>query len=157
QTEDQPPLFRLAPGARLENVVVGAPAADGIHCDGTCTLHNVWWEDVGEDAATLDGDSPTQTMTIECAGAMHAADKIFQHTAPGTMILRHTLATDFGKVYRSCGNCLTQYERHVIFDDITARSGSTIAGVNENYGDTADFSNIVIYPASRGTTVCRRY
>ena len=148
QGEDQPALFRLADGSRLENVVVGAPAADGIHCDGTCTLYNVWWEDVGEDAATLDGTSPTQTMTIECAGAMHAADKIFQHNGPGTMILRHIIADDFSKFYRSCGNCLEQFQRHVILDDITVRRGTTVAGINENYGDVADFSNIVIYPAS---------
>ena len=157
QLEDQPALFRLADGSRLENVVVGAPAADGIHCDGTCTLYNVWWEDVGEDAATLDGTSPTQTMTIECAGAMHAADKIFQHNGPGTMILRHIVADDFSKFYRSCGNCLEQFQRHVILDDITVRRGTTVAGINENYGDVADFSNIVIYPASRGTTVCRLF
>jgi hypothetical protein len=157
QTEDQPPLFQLSDGARIENVVVGAPAADGIHCDGTCTLYNVWWEDVGEDAATLDGSSSTQTMTIECSGAMHAADKVFQHNGAGTMILRHIVADDFSKLYRSCGNCLEQYERHVILDDITARRGSTIVGINENYGDTADFSNIVIYPAPRGTTVCQLF
>jgi hypothetical protein len=157
QEEDQPPLFRLAPGSRLENVVVGAPAADGIHCDGTCTLYNVWWEDVGEDAATLDGDSPTQVMTIECAGAMRAADKIFQHNGPGTMILRNIVGDDFSKFYRSCGNCLEQYERHVFLDTITVRRGTTIVGINENYGDTADFSNIVVYPASGGTTICRRF
>jgi pectate lyase len=157
QGEDQPPLMRLAPGSVLQNVIIGAPAADGIHCDGSCTLYNVWWEDVGEDAATLEGESSTQTMTIECAGARQAEDKVFQHNGPGTMILRHITVEDFSKVYRSCGNCLEQYERHVILDDITAREGSTIVGINENYGDTADFSNIVIYPAPRGTTVCVLY
>jgi len=157
QGEDQPALMRLADGATLQNAIIGAPAADGIHCDGSCTLYNVWWEDVGEDAATLDGESSTQTMTIECAGARQAEDKVFQHNGPGTMILRHITVEDFSKVYRSCGNCLEQYERHVILDDITAREGSTIVGINENYGDTADFSNIVIYPAPRGTTVCVLY
>jgi pectate lyase len=157
QGEDQPALMRLADGATLQNVIIGAPAADGIHCDGNCTLYNVWWEDVGEDAATLDGESSTQTMTIECAGARQAEDKVFQHNGPGTMILRHITVDDFSKVYRSCGNCLEQYERHVILDDITARNGSTIVGINENYGDTADFSNIVIYPAPRGTDVCVLY
>jgi hypothetical protein len=157
QEEDQPPLFLLADGARLENVIVGPPAADGIHCEGTCTLYNVWWEDVGEDAATFIGTSSSQTMTIECAGAKQAADKIFQHNGPGTMILRQITADDFSKFYRSCGNCIPQYERHVILEDITVRRGTTIVGVNENYGDTADFARIVVYPAPRGTTVCRRF
>lgn len=40
QSEGQDPLFRLANGATLENVVIGSPAADGVHCAGTCTLRN---------------------------------------------------------------------------------------------------------------------
>jgi pectate lyase len=80
--------MRLADGAVLKNAVIGRPASDGLHCDGTCYLQNVWWEDVGEDAATLDGSSSSQVMTIECAGARHAADKVFQHNGPGTMIVR---------------------------------------------------------------------
>ena len=55
--------------ATLENVILGNPAADGIHCEGTCTLKNVWWEDVGEDAATLQGSSASQVMTIDGGGA----------------------------------------------------------------------------------------
>jgi hypothetical protein len=47
------PDLRLADGATLKNVIIGKPGADGVHCQGTCTLQNVWWEDVGEDAATF--------------------------------------------------------------------------------------------------------
>ena len=35
---------------------------------------------------------------------------------------------NFGKLYRSCGNCDDMFERHVIMDDITATGGSEIAG-----------------------------
>src|ERR1041384_2971882 len=59
QNEGQDPIFQLANGATLKNVVLGSPAADGVHCLGTCTLVNVWWEDVGEDAATFKGTSPS--------------------------------------------------------------------------------------------------
>jgi hypothetical protein len=65
QGESQLPLFELADGATLENVIIGAPAADGIHCLGSCTLKNVWWEDVGEDAATLKGSASSQVMSID--------------------------------------------------------------------------------------------
>jgi len=41
QSEGQDPLFDLAGGATLSNVVLGAPAADGVHCAGSCTLRNV--------------------------------------------------------------------------------------------------------------------
>ncbi len=78
---------------------------------------------------------------------------------------------NFGKVYRSCGNCDEMYERHVIMDDITATGGSQIAGkwphispseslrltslgINSNYGDTATLSNIKI---SDVDTVCATY
>jgi pectate lyase len=160
QSESQDPLFRLADGATLQNVIIGNPAADGIHCDGTCTLKNVWWEDVGEDAATLQGTSASQTMTIDGGGAQKAADKIFQHNGPGTMIIKNFCAQDFGKLYRSCGNCTTQYARHVQLQNIMViPSGTTSAlvGVNTNYNDTATFAAITIKAATNALTVCQRY
>jgi hypothetical protein len=57
QSESQDPMFELADGATLQNLIIGAPAGDGVHCEGNCTLRNVWWEDVGEDAATFRGGS----------------------------------------------------------------------------------------------------
>jgi hypothetical protein len=153
QSENQDPLVELAEGSTLRNVIIGAPAGDGIHCRGSCTLENVWWEDVGEDAATLKGSSSSQVMTITCAGARSADDKIFQHNGPGTMRIQDFWAETFGKVYRSCGNCSTQYERHVILSNITASGGRTIAGVNTNYGDTASFWNV----SDGGATLCERY
>lgn len=154
QAEDMPPMMRLADGTVLKNVVIGKPASDGIHCDGTCYLQNVWWEDVGEDAATLDGSDPAQRLTIECAGAKHAADKVFQHNGPGTYVLTNVYVEDFNKLYRSCGNCLTQYQRHVLLSDIHAQDGELLVGINENYGDTADFSDIEV---SSGIDICSLY
>jgi pectate lyase len=151
QDEDMPAIMRLAPGTVLKNVVIGKPASDGIHCDGTCYLQNVWWEDVGEDAATLDGSDPEQMMTIECAGARHAADKVFQHNGPGTYVLQNIYAEDFNKLYRSCGNCLMQYQRRVRLTDIFAEDGELLVGINENYDDTADFERITV---PSGITIC---
>jgi hypothetical protein len=154
QSEDQKPLFELADGATLENVIIGAPAADGIHCDGSCTLKNVWWEDVGEDAATLKGSSSSQVFSIDCGGAKLADDKVFQHDGPGTMKISNFYAQTFGKLYRSCGNCSKQSARHAIISGIDATGGKDIAGVNENYGDTATFTNILV---GAGITICQRY
>lgn len=154
QDEDQPPLFELAEGATLKNVIVGSPAADGIHCTGACTLENVWWEDVGEDAATFLSPSGSSQSTVRCGGARNADDKIFQHNGAGTLTIRDFEADTFGKLYRSCGNCSQQHERHVILDSIVARSGSTLVGLNTNYGDTATFSNITVYG---NITICQRY
>jgi hypothetical protein len=139
-------------------VILGNPAADGVHCNGSCTLKNVWWEDVGEDAATLQGSSSSQTMTIDTGGAKAAADKIFQHNGPGTMIVRNFCAQDFGKLYRSCGNCSSQYTRHAEFDNVMVipRAG-TLAGVNANYNDTARFSRILIRANTNSVPICDRY
>ncbi len=159
QNEDQDPIFQLADGATLKNVVLGAPAADGIHCLGTCTLTNVWWEDVGEDAATFKGTSSSQTMTVNGGGARKASDKVFQHNGPGTMIIRNFQVDDFGKLYRSCGNCKTQHKRHVVLENITAFSpGKSLVGINTNYGDTARFSKITIVgDSSKKIVVCEKY
>lgn len=156
QSESQPPLFELADGASIRNVIIGNLGQDGIHCRGTCTLTNIWWEDVGEDAATQKGTKSGQVMTIEGGGARAASDKIFQHNGPGTMVIRNFFADSFGKLYRSCGNCSTQYKRTVQISNLIARTGKALAGVNQNYGDSATFSNITIVGSSR-PSICDRY
>jgi hypothetical protein len=159
QDESQDPLFRLSDGAVLENVIIGSPAADGVHCAGTCTLRNVWWEDVGEDAATLKGSSATQVMTVQGGGARHASDKVFQHNGPGTFVIDGFQVSDFGKLYRSCGNCSSQYRRTVRVTDVTVTApGKTLVGINTNYGDTATLSGItVVGDSSRKIKICERF
>jgi hypothetical protein len=157
QDEGQDPLFELADGATLTNVIIGAPAADGVHCKGTCKLQNVWWEDVGEDAATFMGTAASQTMTIDCAGAKKADDKVLQHNGPGTFIVRNFFVEDFGKIYRSCGNCKSQFERHVELSDIDAKGGKLLVGINENYKDSAKFKNITIHDTSKKVVICERF
>jgi hypothetical protein len=152
QSENQRPVFRLDDGATLQNVIIGAPAADGVHCEGTCTLRNVWWEDVGEDAATFAADS-----LVDGGGARMADDKVFQHNGTGTVTIQDFEVSDFGKLYRSCGNCSSQYERHVVIRDVVATApGDALAGINVNYGDTATFSGITIV-GDPDLTVCLRY
>ncbi|WP_158850217.1 pectate lyase [Saccharothrix deserti] len=159
QGESQPPMFELADGATLENVILGAPAADGVHCRGTCVLRNVWWEDVGEDAATFKGGSASQVMTIDGGGARSAADKVFQHNGPGTMIIRNFRVENIGKLYRSCGNCDTQYERHVVVENVVVTvPAKSVVGINPNYGDTAELSGITIVgDPGRKIPICEQY
>ena len=162
QTEGQSPIFQLANGATLQNVIIGAPAADGIHCSGTCTLRNVWWEDVGEDAATMLATSATQTMTISGGGARHAADKTFQHNGAGTIIINDFCVDDFAKLYRSCGNCGSQPTRHARMQNIDIRGSATtesLAGVNANFNDTAELHGLFIHlvAGARLPAICERY
>ncbi|MBG0817849.1 pectate lyase [Planomonospora sp. ID82291] len=159
QNEGQDPIFKLADGAVLQNVIIGAPAADGVHCSGTCTLKNVWWENVGEDAATFKGTSASQTMTVDGGGARSASDKTFQHNGPGTFVIKNFQLADFGKLYRSCGNCSKQYARHVVVSNVQVTApGKSLVGINTNYGDTAKLSGItVIGDSGKKIKICSRF
>ncbi|MFJ7266829.1 pectate lyase [Streptomyces sp. NPDC099050] len=158
QSEKQPAMFELAHGAVLQDVILGNTAADGVHCKGSCTLRNVWWENVGEDAATFKSDSPSQTMTVNGGGARDAADKVFQHNGPGTFVIRNFQVEDFGKLYRSCGNCKTQHSRHLEIDNVRVTApGKAVAGINSNFGDTAKISRLVIEGSGHPITVCQRF
>jgi hypothetical protein len=159
QGEDQGPILQLAPGTVLKNVVIGAPAADGIHCLGSCTLQNVWWEDVGEDAATFRGTSATSVYTINGGGAKEAADKVFQFNGAGTLNVSNFAVKNFGTFVRSCGNCKTQHKRTINLDTIEVSwKGSRIVGINTNYGDSATLRNItVVGDTSRKIVPCQKY
>ena len=110
---------------------------------GSCTIENVWWEAVCEDALTLKEGSGT--YNIIGGGAKGAADKVIQHNSGGTVSISGFYVSDFGKLYRSCGNCKTQNERHVVIDGVIAEGGSsTFVGINSNYGDTATIKNSCI-------------
>jgi hypothetical protein len=159
QDESQPPIFQLSDGATLKNVIIGTNAGDGIHCTGTCTLENVWWEDVGEDAATLKGTSTSQVMTINGGGARSASDKVFQHNGPGKFVIKNFQVSDFGKLYRSCGNCSKQYARTVVIENIKVTApGKSLVGINSNLGDRATISGVQIYnDSSKKIAICEEY
>ena len=144
QAEGQDPLFKLANGATLSNVILGSPAADGVHCSGSCNLKNVVWQDVGEDAATFRGTNAT--VVIDGGSANSASDKVFQDNrgSGGSVTIKNFKVSNFGKLYRSCGNCSTQAGRKVTIQNLTATSGKVIAGVNTNYGDVARLSGLNI-------------
>jgi pectate lyase len=161
QDEDQPPLFELENGAVLKNVILGDPAADGIHCKGSCTLINVWWEEVGEDAATFRGKLDSDVMLVDGGGAASADDKVFQNNGRGTMIIKNFYVEWFGKLYRSCGNCSVQTKRRVIIENVTAVAGpdsAALVGVNVNYGDVAEFrGHNRVFDKWNRMPICLRY
>jgi hypothetical protein len=145
QDEGQDALFDLADGATLKNVILGSPAADGVHCAGSCTLTDVHWEDVGEDAATFRGENAT--VVVDGGSATSGADKVFQDNrgAGGSVTIRNFEVTDFGKLYRSCGNCSIQAARTATLENITANApGGTLAGINSNLGDKLTINGVTL-------------
>ncbi|MFH8533941.1 pectate lyase [Streptomyces tendae] len=159
QDEGQDPVFELADGATLKNVIIGTPAADGVHCKGSCTLQNVWWLDVGEDAASFKGTSSSAQYKVVGGGARKADDKVLQFNGAGTLTVSGFRVEDFGKLVRSCGNCKTQYKRTIVLKDIdVVAPGKALVGINTNYGDTATLSEIRIQGDSKKKIkTCTRY
>ncbi|EXJ80119.1 pectate lyase [Capronia coronata CBS 617.96] len=136
---DAEAVFLVKDGGTIKNVIIGANQAEGIHCLGSCTIENVWWENVCEDALTIKQKSGTSY--IIGGGAQGAEDKVIQHNGGGTVSISGFNVNSFGKLYRSCGNCKTQYKRTVIVDGVVATSGKVLVGINSNLGDTATITN----------------
>ncbi|KAH9151291.1 hypothetical protein AeNC1_019301, partial [Aphanomyces euteiches] len=114
-------VFWVENGGTLKNVIIGKNQAKGVHCgDRGCTIENVWWDDVCEDALSIKGGSASSVSKIIGGGARSADDKIIQHNGAGTVAIEGFYAQDFGKVYRSCGSCKTQVQRKVTLTNVYA-------------------------------------
>jgi hypothetical protein len=79
-------VFVLQDGASLSNVIIGADSLEGVHCLGSCTLRNVWFRDVCEDAISILG--PGNALIVG-GGAQEAVDKVVQHNGAGTVTVSH--------------------------------------------------------------------
>jgi hypothetical protein len=176
---DADAVFLLQDGATLSNAIIGPNNGEGVHCLGTCTLNNIWWVDVCEDAATFKQSSGTSY--VNGGGAKGASDKVLQHnggvstcffeycpvllprseyeidailTHPkGTVAVKNFYAENIGKLYRSCGNCEKQYARKSSFTNIKVVSGKLVAGVNGNEGDMTTIKDSCLI----GTKFCDLY
>ncbi|KAG8911780.1 hypothetical protein FRC01_005524, partial [Tulasnella sp. 417] len=96
ETGEADAVFILQPGATIQNVIIGADQAEGIHCRGPCTVKNVWWADVCEDAITLKQTGSGDVSYIIGGGAFHASDKVVQHNGAGTVSIKNFYVNDFG-------------------------------------------------------------
>ncbi|EKG17907.1 Pectate lyase catalytic [Macrophomina phaseolina MS6] len=131
---DKDAVFILENGATLKNAIIGTDQIEGVHCKGSCTIENVWWAGVCEDALSLKGDGSAKVIG---GGATGAEDKVIQHNGVGSVSIDGFTVADFGKLYRSCGNCKKMGKRTVTIKNVKASNGKLLAGINSNYGDTA--------------------
>ncbi|KAG8942826.1 hypothetical protein FRC03_002859 [Tulasnella sp. 419] len=158
ETGEDDAVFILQSGATIQNVIIGKAQAEGIHCRGPCTVKNVWWADVCEDAITIKQTGSGDVSYIIGGGAFGADDKIVQHNGGGTVQITNFYAKDFGKLYRSCGNCSgTAPSRHVVLNNVAMINGKEGVGINENFGDTAKISKVCTNGKPSATNVCCRY
>jgi pectate lyase len=146
--EGQTTVFEVEDGVTVRNLIIagGSAGGNGIVCKGNCTLEYVYWEDVCEDAATNSKDGAT--MTLNHVIALHATDKVFQHNAKGgsKTIIRNSYVSDFGKMWRSCGDCEDNGgPRHLIIENVRVDGIKTaVAGANRNYADTVSIKNLYV-------------
>jgi pectate lyase len=136
--ESRGPLFELADGAVLKNVILAAPTADGVHCLGSCTLVNVFWEEVG---------------------AAGAAGRVFRFDGAGTLTVRDFAAVGFGELVRSCGDCGERSRRDVVLENVTATApGGELVGFNADLDDTARLSDVtVVGDPGREIVPCQKF
>ncbi|UPK92399.1 hypothetical protein LCI18_003334 [Fusarium solani-melongenae] len=124
-------VFILREGATLRNVIIGPDQHEGVYCiGGGCTIENVWFEDVCEDAISI--DAAGTTTNIIGGGAFHAADKVIQHNGCGAVSIKDVnqfYAEDYGKVYRACGTC-DACKRDVRVEGVSAYGGGEVVGIN---------------------------
>lgn len=132
QGESQKPLFRVENGATLINVILGAPAADGIHFYNGANLRNVRWNDVGEDASTVKSSG---NVTIDGGYANSATDKVMQINAATTYRISNFTASNFGCFLRQNGG--TGFKITVYATNITLNNGS--------YGFRTDSTSSIFY------------
>src|SRR5690242_14474774 len=113
--------------ATLRNVIIGKNQAEGVHCNGHCTLEFVWWEDVCEDALSIKNDKAGKHTWIIGGGAYHGSDKIIQHNGCGTVNIINFYVEDYGKLYRSCGNVspLNRHSTHEVRTDSCSSAPSS--------------------------------
>jgi pectate lyase len=161
QAEGQQPVFLLKDGATIKNVVINSNAADGVHCEGSCTISNVVWQDVCEDAVTMMGGSG-KTMNINGGSAASASDKVIQHNGKGSTINISNFATygSIGKLYRSCGDCSSNGgpRRVNISNTRVEKATAGVVGINSNYGDVATIRSLKIKGYKAGSPqVCVTY
>lgn len=138
QESNGEPVFILEDGVTISNLIVGANQIDGIHCRGSCTIRNVWFRNVCEDAVTALGNG---NVLIEGGGATGANDKVIQANGRSRVTIRNYTVTNSGKLYRSCGDCSNNQARsprHVVLENVRANGmTSQLVAMNNNFGDTA--------------------
>jgi hypothetical protein len=143
------PLIDVADGGTVRKVIMGTRVGDGIHCQGSCTIENVWFPNVCDDAISALGGG---TVTIRNSGFKNARDKTIQHNGTGTVNLDTIYVETAGKLYRSCGDGCSGSSRTANLSNIVAIGVDQVAGVSTN--DTVTLTNICVH---RTFSICSIY
>ncbi|KAI8295928.1 hypothetical protein K4K56_009455 [Colletotrichum sp. SAR 10_98] len=146
------PVFILDDGATLSNAMIGIGQVEGIHCRGACTLKNVWFRKVCDDAITLVGNGD---ILIQGGGAQSAVENVILHQGKGTVTIKDFTVVGSNRLYRACGNCANnEGPRNVVIENVKANNVKLLTGINSNFGDVSTVSNSC---GAAVTEVCQEY
>ncbi|POM74868.1 LOW QUALITY PROTEIN: Polysaccharide lyase [Phytophthora palmivora] len=126
-----------------------------VHC-----FKSMWTaEDIGA-VLSIKGGSNSSVSRVIGGGPLYADDKVIQRNGNGTVVIDGFFAQDFGKLYRSCGNCKSNPRQRFLNADLTVihsnRAGKNVSIVvmNGNCGDQAVLRNIYVKPTTARFTEC---
>uniref|UniRef100_A0A915ENE0 Probable pectate lyase F n=1 Tax=Ditylenchus dipsaci TaxID=166011 RepID=A0A915ENE0_9BILA len=90
------------------------------------------------------------------SGVKDPSDKVLQHNGGGSLTIKDFQADTIGKLYRSCGNCKTQYKRSVTLNNVKLTNVKVaVVGINSNYGDTATIKGLTL--VGKKVPICEKY
>ncbi|EGZ21967.1 pectate lyase [Phytophthora sojae] len=149
-------VFKMEPGATLKNVIIGKNQMEGVHCDKhDCTIENVWWDDVCEDALSVKGGTASSVTTVTGGGARSADDKVIQHNGYGTVKIDGFYGEDISKLYRSCGTCGDKQRKVDVSNVYVVNPGNAVVTVNKNWNDEATLSNVWVKSSGDKVKICQ--
>ncbi|KAI9147463.1 pectate lyase [Paramyrothecium foliicola] len=132
-----PEVFILEDGASISNVIIGGNIKDeAIVCKGSCTLTNVWFRNLCENAVVPRGKGDVLIQ----GGGVQKGNNVVQHSGFGTVTIKDYAVSGIQSLYKSCSNCRNNGSgsRKVVVNGLKANNvGSVLVGINSNYGDFA--------------------
>ena len=135
-------VFVVETGGTLKNAIIGADQMEGVHCEGGCSVVNVWWDAVCEDALSIKGGSESSVTRVIGGGARSAADKVVQNNGYGSLIVEGFYVKSYGTFYRSCSDCGNKGVK-VIIKNLLAVDGR-VRLLTQNDGDEIKVEDIKI-------------
>ncbi|OHE95096.1 polysaccharide lyase family 3 [Colletotrichum orchidophilum] len=85
-------------------------------------------------------------------GAFNAADNVVQHNVCGSVSIPNVYASEYGKVYKSCGT-FGACKRAITIEGDYSYGDGEVTGINEGTGDEATLVNL----CTDAKTPCQLY
>ncbi|CAK5091239.1 unnamed protein product [Meloidogyne enterolobii] len=150
-------------GVTISNLILGESpigTSSDIICKGSCTLKNVFFENVCWRAGTFigaslskPGDKRKFTYTVDGGGALDGFQKIFCTGGPGQTIVKNFCSVNNSIGVISAGMTSVQYTRDVTIENSKFMGPMlTIIGGNRKYNDKLTLRNVQIYGNNKPET-----